>query len=88
MALDIDVIYENGILRPVKPLSLKEHGRFVVRLLDPAQEGTQLDVAYIERVRREVENNGPAPGIEEVRRRLASIPGSLSDDIIADRGER
>jgi hypothetical protein len=31
---------------------------------------------------------GPAPGMEEVRRRLSKIPGSMTGDFIAEREDR
>jgi hypothetical protein len=42
----------------------------------------------IERIKRELQDTQPGPGIEEIRRRLAKIPGSVAAEIIAERGER
>jgi hypothetical protein len=47
-----------------------------------------LAVEYIESVKRKLQEAEPAPGLEEVRRRLAKIPGSMAAEIVADRGER
>jgi len=47
-----------------------------------------LDVEYIERIRKEQSASEAAPGLEEVRRRLAKIPGSMSAEINAERGDR
>jgi hypothetical protein len=47
-----------------------------------------LALEYIERIKREQQDAEPAPGHEELRRRLAKIPGSMAAEIVADRGER
>ena len=39
------------------------------------------------RARTEVATYTEIPSLEEVRRRLSVIPGNMSDDIIAERGE-
>lgn len=49
---------------------------------------SSLAVEHIEKIKREVEDAEPAPGVEEVRRRLAKIPGSMAAEVIAERGER
>ncbi len=64
MPLQVDAVYENGVLRPLQPLDLREHEH------------------------RELQDAEPAPGLEEVRRRLAKIPGSMAAEIIGERGER
>ena len=90
MPLQVDAVYENGVLRPLQPLDLKEHERVVVSVVKgaPALGRSRLDVEYIERIRRELPDAEAAPGLEEVRRRLAKIPGSMSAEIIAERGDR
>jgi len=88
MRLQVEAIYENGVLRPLQPLDLKEHERVIVSVSEtrPAPSGPAVE--YVERIRREVEAEGAAPGLEEVQRRLAKIPGSMADVIIAERGDR
>ena len=58
----------------------------VVQDEDP--ERSRLVVEYIEKIRRELQNAEGAPGLEEVRRRRAKIPGSMAAEIDAERGER
>jgi hypothetical protein len=41
----------------------------------------------VERARAEVAAAGAIPTIEEVRAALSSIPGLLSQDVIAERGD-
>jgi predicted DNA-binding antitoxin AbrB/MazE fold protein len=90
MPLRVDAIYENGVLRPLQPLDLKEHERVLVSVVKTATAlgRSSLAVEYIENVKRELQDAEPAPGLEEVRRRLAKIDGSMASEIVADRGER
>ena len=89
MPLQVDAIYENGVLRPLQPLDLTEHEHVLVSVVKAAVSGrSHLDVEYIERIRRELQDTEVAPGLEEVRRRLAKIPGSMAAEMIAERGER
>jgi hypothetical protein len=53
-----------------------------------ARDRSSLAVEYIEKLKRELQGAQPAPGLEEVRRRLAKIPGSMAAEIIAERGDR
>jgi predicted DNA-binding antitoxin AbrB/MazE fold protein len=89
MPLRVDAVYENGVLRPLQPLDLKEHEHVLVSVVKTADlRRSSLAVEYIENIKSELQNAAPDPGIEEVRRRLAKIPGSMAADIVADRGER
>jgi predicted DNA-binding antitoxin AbrB/MazE fold protein len=89
MPLQVDAIYENGVLRPLQPLDLTEHEHVVVSVVKTAASGrSSLALEYIERIKREQQDAEPAPGHEELRRRLAKIPGSMAAEIVADRGER
>ena len=47
-----------------------------------------MPVEYIEKVNKDLQEAEADPGLEEVRRRLAKIPGSMAAEIIAERGER
>ena len=48
---------------------------------------SRLDLDFLEWVRKESEKLPPPPGMEEIRRRLAKIPGSLTVDFFAEREE-
>ena len=89
MAVQVDAVYENGVLRPLQPLDLKEHEHVVVSVVkaDAESNGPRLATEYIERLKREL-GDEPAPGLDEVRRRLSKITESMADVIIAERGER
>lgn len=88
MALQVEAIYENGVLRPLQPLDLSEQEHVIVSVVKASpSERSHLDVEYIDRIKR-LCDEGAAPGLEEVRRRLAKIPGSMAAEIVAERGER
>jgi len=59
----------------VEPLDLAENERMVVTM-------------YIEGLRRKLAGAEPARGLEEVRRKLSKIPGSMAADWIAEREDR
>ncbi len=90
MPLEVDAVYENGVLRPLQPLDLRENEHVVVSVIKsaPASGRSSLDVQHIEKIKEELQGMEPAPGLEEVRRRLAKIPGSMAAEIIAERGDR
>jgi len=90
MPLQIDAVYENGVLRPLQPWDLREHEHVVVSIhkTAPTPGRSDLDVEYIEKVKKEMREAAPAPGLQEVRRHLAKIHGSMAADIVAERGDR
>ncbi|MGA2185643.1 MAG: hypothetical protein ABSH47_21710, partial [Bryobacteraceae bacterium] len=53
----------------------------------PSGGRSQRDGRMIERARAEVAGAQNTPTIEEVRNLLAVIPGSLADEVTAERGE-
>jgi predicted DNA-binding antitoxin AbrB/MazE fold protein len=89
MPLQVDAVYENGVLRPLQPLDLREHEHVLVSVvkLGPLSSSS-FAVEYIGNLERELRDLEPGPGLEEVRRRLSKIPGSMASEIVADRGER
>jgi hypothetical protein len=75
---------------PLQPLDLAENER-VVLSIDREANGAglgQLDADFVQGFRRRLAAAGPAPGLEEVRRRLSKIPGSMTADLIAEREDR
>ena len=85
MIQEVDAVYEHGVLRPLKPLTLVEQQRVKLTISDAAF--AQRDTIIVEQARAEVAKLKRIPTIEEVRAALSSIPGSLSDDVIAERGD-
>jgi predicted DNA-binding antitoxin AbrB/MazE fold protein len=87
----LQAIYEDGVLRPTEPLSLKQHQRVEIEItaLDDEQNSTQprSGVRLIPASKFKKLAN-PNVDREELTRKLAAIPGSMDDDIRAERDER
>jgi predicted DNA-binding antitoxin AbrB/MazE fold protein len=87
MVQHVDAVYENGVLRPLAPIALSESQRVRITITATDRRPDLLDVALVDRARAEVAEMKELPTIEEVRAALSAIPGSLSEDVIAERGE-
>jgi predicted DNA-binding antitoxin AbrB/MazE fold protein len=85
MTKSLQAIYENGVLRPLEPLDLSEQQRVTVILTDEAPSEPWLDTEYLADCAAETEDE---VSLEEVRAALAKIPGSLTEDFIAEREDR
>ncbi|MBK5293867.1 MAG: antitoxin family protein [Acidobacteriia bacterium] len=84
MSLRVEAVYENGVLRPLTPIDLPESER--VTLLISQRPGRAVrDRELVERASAEVATMAHRPTIEEVRRALSKIPGSMVSDVIAER---
>jgi len=95
----VTAIYENGILRPTRPLNLRERQTVRIQVLseEPVQEENEAEAAI--RLLVEAGKLTPPPGRSDIapmskeeRRALADrmgrAPGKpLSEIIIEDRGE-
>lgn len=79
----LDVIYENGVFRPLEPVAVRERQRGTV-LLDDLEEDW-LDTEYMDRCGTEVREN---VSLETARLILSKIPESLTGEIRADRDGR
>jgi predicted DNA-binding antitoxin AbrB/MazE fold protein len=92
MAIQVDAVYENGVLKPLRPLDLAEHEQVVVVIKEARDESHDEAIqkaAFMARICEEIQSyEGPVPSLEEVRRILSKVPGSLSEEIIASRGPR
>jgi predicted DNA-binding antitoxin AbrB/MazE fold protein len=90
MSIQVDAVYQDGVLKLLQPLELAEHERVRVSVTrtSSAPAVSHLDLEYLDRLRMELRDADPAPGLEEVRRRLAAIPGSITADLIAEREDR
>jgi predicted DNA-binding antitoxin AbrB/MazE fold protein len=79
----IDAIYENGLLRPLEPLTLTEQQRVSVTI--EADNGDAwLDHDAL--VCAAQEGDGTI-SLDDVRGRLAKLTGTLSELVISERGE-
>jgi predicted DNA-binding antitoxin AbrB/MazE fold protein len=94
----VTAVYENGKLRPLQPLKLREHQTVRIHVLpaEPADEIEEiiqsLVAAGLMRARPKREPLPPAPLSAEGRKaladRLGRAPGkSASEMVIEDRGE-
>jgi predicted DNA-binding antitoxin AbrB/MazE fold protein len=88
--MQVDAVYQNGMLKPLQSLDLAENERVVVSITQDASPAglDQLDADFLQGLRRRLAGAEPAPGLEAVRRRLSKIPGSMTADFIAEREDR
>ena len=88
MNQEVEAVYEDGVLRPLEPLSLVERQRVHLTISDtPMVACRKGHGGHRESFALRASALATAPTIEEVRAALASIPGSVSHDVIAERGE-
>jgi hypothetical protein len=59
-----------------------EHVSLLVTPTTRTPGACQVDVEFTESLRSALQDAGPAPGLDEVRRRLSKIPGTSVDRII------
>ncbi|MBI3208923.1 MAG: antitoxin family protein [Candidatus Solibacter usitatus] len=86
MLQEIEAIYEKGVLRPLTPVTMAESEMVRVLISSHTVGHSQRDLKQLARARAEVADQDDIPSIEEVRRMLSVIPGSISEDVIKDRG--
>ena len=74
----IEVVYENGVLRPLGPLPsrVREHQRLTVTL-----EGVPGDDRWLA-------DADPGVSLEAVRQALAKVSGTLAEAVSAERDDR
>ncbi len=103
MAEIVTAVYENGMLRPLQPLNLRERQTVRIQIM-PEEPVIQEEPGEVEEVIQSLVTAGlmrprpkrgtppPDPVSEEERRRLADIMGRipgkpLSEIIVEERGE-
>lgn len=86
MTRTLQAVYENGAFRPLEPVSCheQERVRLTVESIGAAEEAL-FDEEFLAYCETQVDD---AVSLEDVRQALAKIPGSLADDIRAERDER
>jgi predicted DNA-binding antitoxin AbrB/MazE fold protein len=52
MPLEVDAVYENGILRPLQPLDLKEHERVVVSIAKPGSSPISIGCGLYQKAQK------------------------------------
>jgi predicted DNA-binding antitoxin AbrB/MazE fold protein len=89
MSQHIEAVYENGVLRPLQPLHLKESAKVQVSVTEPAADalGEMLDYQLLDYARARSNSLTEVPTLDEVRAMLSRVEGSMAESIIAERGE-
>jgi predicted DNA-binding antitoxin AbrB/MazE fold protein len=86
MAITFEAVYENGVLRPLESLALQNMQHVLVTI--SGSSATADDVSgYFEPEEWEAAKHDDI-SLQEVRKALSTIPGSLADAVIASREER
>lgn len=90
MTRRIDAVFENGVLRPLEPLPLKEMERVRVTVTNDAADPLEafVDHDFRESCSRELAGLARVPTHDEIQEMLAGDKSSWSDAIIAERRER
>jgi predicted DNA-binding antitoxin AbrB/MazE fold protein len=84
MTKHLQAVYQGGVLRPLEPLDLRELQIVNVTITDDAPAVTWLDTECLAGCAGESDDT---ESLQELRA-LAKIPGSLTDDFIAEREDR
>ena len=84
MTRSLRAVYENGVLRPLEPLALKDRQQVTVTVTDQ-EDGDWTDTAYLRYLETEADESVT---LEQVRAALAKIPGSMVEDFRRERDDR
>ena len=82
----VEAIYDNGVLRPLEKLTLRPQQRVRLHIDEVADAAVDLDDKTFQNYC--LSEGDPNVSLEEVRRALAVIPGSLTEACSAERDER
>ena len=85
MIQQVDAIYENGVLRPLQPLHLKEAAKVQVLVSEDTSNSSSelIDQELLKYALARTNLLSVIPTLEEVRTKLSQIPGSMAELIIA-----
>ena len=86
MEKTFEAIYEDGVLRPLEALRLPDNSHVTVTIASVATNGDDV-AGYFTGEEWAAAARDPI-SLEEVRQALSSIPGSLSETVIASREDR
>jgi len=85
MEKTVQAVYENGVLHPLEPLPLEERQQVTVTISEAeASLNYPLLVSHEEWAAAANDDIG----LDEVRRALSTIQGSLSEAVLEERRER
>ena len=85
MTKSFQAVYQMGVLRPVESLDLQEHQLVHITICEEAPSEPWLDVESLTACAHGADD---VVTLEQVRAALTGIPGSLTEDFIAEREER
>ena len=80
---ELKAVYENGVLRPLEPVPLREHQEVTLTITEDADD--LLDAEFLESCRAGAD---PGVSLQAVRDALAKIPGCMTHEIRAERDGR
>ena len=86
MEKTVQAVYEDGVLRPLEPILLEERQEVTVTISD--QGNIPRDHPLLASSEEWANAAGDQVSLEEVRRALATIRGSLSEAVIEERRDR
>lgn len=86
MEKTVQAVYEDGVLRPLEPILLEERQEVTVTISD--QGNIPRDHPLLASSEEWASAAGDQVSLDEVRRALASIRGSLSEAVIEERRDR
>ena len=87
MIQQVEAVFEPGVLRPLEPLTLKESQRVKVTISDADVALSRPDSEFLKWAQAEVAAMPRIPSLEEVQKIMSKIPGSLAEDLAAEREE-
>jgi predicted DNA-binding antitoxin AbrB/MazE fold protein len=87
MGKQLDVIYENGVFRPLEPVDVPEHQRMTITIPEVAMAPAEEELFDTEYERWAATQVKEDVSLEVVRQVLSKIPGSLTADFLAERAE-
>ena len=79
-------VYQNGVLQPLESLALRDKQQVTVTITDSSTLGHDISGYFSPEEWSEAQRDDVS--LEEVRRALSTISGSLSDAVIGLRQER
>jgi hypothetical protein len=87
MGIQVDAVYEDGVLKPLQPLGLAEHEHISVTVSKaaPAPGSPQLDIAYLENLQANLLHAGRVAGLRASASRKNSFYGLICNDSVRER---
>ena len=82
----LQVVYKDGVLQPLEPLPLEDRQQVTITITDSTTAGQDIAGYFTPEEWAEAAHDDIS--LDEVRRALSTISGSLSEAVIALRQER